>query len=730
MIKFDKNIWFFSYIILLLGIFYLSIFYKIPFIRSLLGLIILCILPGYLICVLFEIKKVTDIYENFLYSIGISIVFDLLFGLLMNSLLPLFGLNPLSFQNIQSAFFVIVLVLLALILYLQKVPEISFNFPKFLKIEKILLSITFAMLSCILIGIYLINYNITNLFLIFSFFLIPMLLIFLIIFYNNSIKHIYPFIILLISFSLLMTLELRSNYIIGIDMHEEYYFFISTLSHALWIPDPLYLLSASISISILPTIFEIFLDIDPQLLFKILYPLLFSIVPLIIYVIARNYLDELLAVFASCYYMFQALFISSQDTSRTPIGIFFFALAILILCNNELQNWKKYMLFMLFIAGTILSHYTSALIFLGIISLAYFIDIILSKYENTKENHFLNLSLIFYFISLVFFWFQQINSYVFEAATQGLLFRFTIFSELIDQDASKYVYPALRYSSFLWHYIRFTQALIFVVMGIGILFIFYHFLQKKNQENSFPKFIVNINRELFFIGIVAFGILFFIVFAPSLFFEYDTGRTKELIDVVLSIFLVLGAYNFFIFILWQEDLYFSNLKFHKKILPQINYLKSHKIQIISGILLFLLLPTYVFATGISYQYDGVPFKININSPKLSTSIEFGYNYIFDQDARTIQWFKNYSFKNAQIFSDKSGNKKITSLINRDLTLYQKSITKMPQQRILEGYIFLTVLNEYFGIFREPEWENTKVNQYEFILNQKNKIFSNGASLYK
>ncbi len=55
-----------------------------------------------------------------------------------------------------------------------------------------------------------------------------------------------------------MLLTLRSNYIIGIDSHEEYYFFYTTLIHSVWIPDPSFLLSAALSISILPTIFEEF----------------------------------------------------------------------------------------------------------------------------------------------------------------------------------------------------------------------------------------------------------------------------------------------------------------------------------------------------------------------------------------------------------------------------------------------------------------------------------------
>ncbi len=99
MIKFDKNIWFLNYIICFLVIFNLALSYRIPLVLPIFGLIVLCIVPGILFCLLFRIK-VTDIYENFLYSIGISIVFDLLFGLLINTLLPFFGTNdPLSLSE-------------------------------------------------------------------------------------------------------------------------------------------------------------------------------------------------------------------------------------------------------------------------------------------------------------------------------------------------------------------------------------------------------------------------------------------------------------------------------------------------------------------------------------------------------------------------------------------------------------------------------------------------------
>jgi uncharacterized membrane protein len=400
------------------------------------------------------------------------------------------------------------------------------------------------------------------------------------------------------------------------------------------------------------------------------------------------------------------------------------------MCDKEMPNWKKYLLFILFITGTIFSHYTTSFIFLGIISLTYLIGLVFNRYENRKEKNFFNLPLILYFTSLMFFWYAQIINNVFIMGMYSTIFRITIFYDLLQQDVSKYTSMPLRYSSFLAQFTQFFQMLIYILIGIGVLSVFFSWVQKKIQRNSFPKFIVNINRDLFFMGIVALGVLLCIVFAPFLFFQYDTPRTRQLLDIVLPVFLIIGACNFFILVLWQEDLHCSNMKFHKKILPIINYCKSNKNQIISGILLFLLIPILSFATGVTDQVGGVPYSIIFNSPKVSKNLDYGYAYIYIEDANALQWFKNNSYENSKIFADGYGKRKITSLLNQNSYLHQKSFIDFSEQITREDYIFLSVTNNYYDIFKEPNFTESKITQFRYILNQKNKMFSNGAVLYK
>ena len=78
MIKITKNSGFFLSVAGFLCILNLALALKIPGILQISGLVALCIVPGYLLCLLFRIQ-VTDRIENFLYYTGMSIVFRSLF---------------------------------------------------------------------------------------------------------------------------------------------------------------------------------------------------------------------------------------------------------------------------------------------------------------------------------------------------------------------------------------------------------------------------------------------------------------------------------------------------------------------------------------------------------------------------------------------------------------------------------------------------------------------------
>ena len=120
--------------------------------------------------------------------------------------------------------------------------------------------------------------------------LISILIISLYVLRKKVRPEIYPFIILMISISLLLLTSLRSWHISGWDIHQEYYTIQLTKSLGIWkFSNFLNAYNSCLSLTILPSILFVFLGLTTELLLKLIYPLIFSFTPVVLYLIYKKY---------------------------------------------------------------------------------------------------------------------------------------------------------------------------------------------------------------------------------------------------------------------------------------------------------------------------------------------------------------------------------------------------------------------------------------------------------
>jgi uncharacterized membrane protein len=176
-------------------------------------------------------------------------------------------------------------------------------------------------------GMHVMNTRDNNIILIFLLFLIPTYVVTVCFFNHKFPKRIYPVVIFSISISLLLLMSLRSNHILGIDTHMEYYLFQTTLDNLHWHVGIMgNALDACLSISLLPTIYQSILNVSAEFLFKVLYSLIYSVSPLIIYILSKKYIGESYAFLVSFFFMSQLDFFWTPLHARTHTAILFFAL--------------------------------------------------------------------------------------------------------------------------------------------------------------------------------------------------------------------------------------------------------------------------------------------------------------------------------------------------------------------------------------------------------------------
>ena len=379
--------WLIIYIFMFLAVLSISIIFNIPVLRQILGFIFLTFIPGWLILRIMKLDKL-GLNAKFVVSVGLSIAFIMFAGLLINTLYPFWGYNtPLTTNSLLISFSVITLILTVIAYFRNKNTVFGNSSTLKLNIKEksyLLIPTVFPLLA--ILGIRIMNNTSNNIILILLLFLISIYIVFIAVKHHIVPDKTYPLMIFLIGIAVILLLALRSNYLVGVDIHSEYYIFQQTLENGRWQILSNNTLDSCLSISILPTIYESFLRINTEYLFKLLYPLLFSISPLVVYLIAKKYLNSFYSFLAAIFFISQFYFINAELSPRTVMAILFFALAFLVLFTNELNTNNKYVLFIILAAACIVSHYATTYIFFVILVLTWILMIILPKILNRSRK--------------------------------------------------------------------------------------------------------------------------------------------------------------------------------------------------------------------------------------------------------------------------------------------------------------------------------------------------------
>lgn len=721
----------------------LAIFFDIPLLRQIFGFIFLAILPGFLILMVLRLDKI-GLIEKFVLSIGLSASFLMIAGLLINGIsLSLGYQTPLERNTLLISFNLLFIVLAIFGSKTTNTSIISLPIFKFTALEKIflLLPIMFPVLS--IFGIRAMNQTNNNFALLVLILLILAYIVLVCIFNEMFSNRLYPFVILSISISLLLLAPLRSDHIIGADTHVEYFLFQTTLDNLNWRSSTLgSVLDACLSISLLPAMYNSIMNINREFLYKILYPLLFSISPLIVYSISRKYVGEPYAFLASCFFMFQSIFLLTTINSRTSVAILFFALAMMSIFNDKIDPFNKKVLLIIFTISCMISHYSTTYIFFIIILGAFFGAEVLSK--RYTFDRVISSTLLLLFFALIFVWYSQVTGMAFN---YGVIFITDTFSKLneffIEESLSTDVLTLLGKDvaqkgpasaidlTFTW------LTFVFIAIGIIASLIKYKevsFLELNSKKPDFlkEKFMV----EFGLIALVCCGLLVAIITIPYVSVGYGIERLYLATIPILSVFFVIGG------IILSELIFkkglleiFSSIDKAFLIFPtKQNNRKDNVFQ--KGkdigspvwsylIILSILIPFFLCSSGVVYNALGSPRSIILNSE----GIQYDLYYVGDQDSYSTKWLSKYGESPLKMYADhyygydimiSQGKMSPTSI--GKLQLYASG------GKPTEGYIYLR--EPYYRGKSGAKFGYSNIGEISKAVSKAKKIYDNDELIYK
>ena len=611
---------------------------EIPFLRQIIAFFYLTFIPGILIIRILRMHKLTNV-EVVLYSVGLSIASLFFVGFFMNMIYPLFGiLKPLSLNLILLTFTVFVLFLSILSYFYDKqfykedyidLRDIFSHWPFFICLIPFLT----------IIGTYLVNYYNNNFLLMFLIVIISVILI--LIAYNKIPKKYYPLAVFSISISLLFHTSLISNYIWGWDIHSEYHYAELVLNNALWNPQYTNPSNSVLSIVMLGPIFSIISNMDLNWVFKIVYPFLFSLMPVGLYVLFQKQTKNDQIAFLSCFF-FMAIFTfygEMLSLARQEVAELFLILLILSFFSKD----RKTVLFVIFGMALIVSHYALAYIYVFIFfGVWIFLSIIgnnkirtfLGRYKYLKSklsqnisfdlNKRLSLNFVLLFLVFSFAWYGYVSGFgTFQSVV--LLFSHVIGSinaDFLNPDTSQGLMIITNLDSPMRQIAKYLHLItqLFIVVGfIGLFF--------SKYKNKFDiKFVI----FSFFNILICFGAIFVPYFALS----FNTSRLYYLSLIFLAPFCILGGIIVF-------EYFFKKIKVLKH--------KSHE-NSLKMVSIFLVI-FFLFNTGFAIEFT------NDHPSSLALS-KNDYLNLFEQDSdvASARWLWNHNestLKYATYFSSLS-----------------------------------------------------------------------------
>ena len=359
---------------------------NIPIISQLIGFIYLTFIPGYLILRVLKIHEIGNV-KSLLYSVGLSIASVMFIGFIINMALPIIGIyNPLSLIPLTVSITIYVIVL-SIISYIR---DNDFNAPN--KIDtRTLFSPSFLFLTLIPFVAIFGSYSITNYHtnIISMFLLVLVALTFILVVFDKIPKKWYTFTVWIVSISLLFVSSLISPYVWGWDIQNEYYLANLVMNFSYWnstLPDAY---NSMLSIVMLAPTYSLLTNLRLDYILKIVYPFLFSLVPLGLYKIFKTQTNNSKIAFISVFLFisFNTFYIELLALTREMTAELFLVLLLLLILNRKLKS-NLLVLMAIFSMGLVVSHYSTTYFFIiALIGVSVLLGLFnLSKFNLSRDN--------------------------------------------------------------------------------------------------------------------------------------------------------------------------------------------------------------------------------------------------------------------------------------------------------------------------------------------------------
>jgi uncharacterized membrane protein len=623
----------------------IAILLDVPIFRQITVFVFLSFIPGFAILRLFRLKELSFL-DVFLFSVALSIAFEMLWGLLVNALFLSLGLSrPLSTVPLTVVISAFVLTVF-FIEYRRDLSQTSSsstlrtNFEFTLRNVLILSLILFLVPLLSALSVLYLNVPL----ILFSCATIAVLCVLSVMSKRLIPESFYPILIFSISIALLWQGLLISKNVVGYDANLEFYVFRLTQINGYWgfLEGNAYSLAelsynSMLSITLLPAIYSVLMHVQGETVFKILYSFLFSLVPLTLYRLFEKQFGKLIGLLSVLFFVFSfAVFYGPEPLSlnRQIVAELFFMLSFFILIDASIPKTKRRVLLLIFGIALAVSHYVLAYVFLGIVAVIFLISRVRRRFDTTL-NTVTVLLLFVITLSWYAFWaISPLESLVYTVR-RTITYLTGVLPTNIVSAGSFFAGPQI-FTAATW--------INLLLSGIAYLFLMIGVLSIILRQRK-------ISTEYYGMLILAAIVLAISLVAPGVASILNFSRFYSLSLLFLSPCFVLGGLALVKLIgkAWTRI----------RILPKLQITAKNKNINLGFLLVGILLSAYFLSQVgfVNRVTNGAVHSYTIDYYRMLTSnstqdrITFYNVYIPEQDVFSASWLQKYKGETAEVFAD-------------------------------------------------------------------------------
>ena len=714
----------------------LTVAFDVPVAREVVAFIALFLLPGSLLLSILRIRDLS-VWEFLAYACGLSLAILMALGLALNGLHGLGLERPISSVPLTIAVSAMIAALAAVALYRRQLPTITVPLGEVVKPYTLL---TMLPLALVVLGAQMVNTRQDNTLLLVAIGMVALLP--LAAFVPRLLpERAYPLAVVAIGLTLLLHRSLISPRLTGYDVHAEYFFGNLVLDSGFWETGIENVYNSMLSLVLVPPIFSAVADVDLLWVFKVVYPMLFSLMPLALFLLWRGLLGSRVAFLGICFFMFtQPFYQTMPNQGRMEIALLF--LGLLLLSMRVKEGAQAAVLRIIFGTAVVVSHYSVAYFVMPALVVAVGVVQLLRRWvprtamapvdnpqavpwRRTLRSTMLTPNFTSLFIVLAFFWYIYVST---ESATFDDAVR-TV-SRIGDNLSSDFLSPRASEGLALA-----TQAL----TPLREVARYIHFLFQFFMVVGVVTALVRWRRGPLPLELVALAPPMLLVNAASILLPYFTAtlhldRIYLLTLIFLAPFAITGALTVFQVLANAPRLCLRALARRPLTLRSFPAATAVLSLPAAGLVLYLLLNTGLVYEITQERPNAIPLSRQWVLANGNADEKVGYlaAYPSDGDFAGGDWLGSHRASGVPIYADLHG----WAYVLREWIAREEMESLYPDT-VLDGeaYVFLRYLNTQDGIMAPPQegWESPQGEQWwafaqlEPQLRPANVIYNNGDS---